>query len=135
MGNTTHSYRPQMKLEQGYVFTRVCDSVHSGGGGIQACIAGGIPACLAAGLQGGYPSMPCRYPGPHPGGKLRGLSWAVSRPTPGGWIPACTEADTTPPPDGYCCRWYTSYWNVFLLNFSVYTKVDHLVQYNPLFSE
>ena len=62
----------------------------------------GIPACLA-GLHGGvYPSMPCRFPGPHPGGslgvwhggagspgphpegKLRGLDWGVSRPTPRG---------------------------------------------------
>ena len=33
---------------EGYVFTRVCHSVH-GGGGIPACIAGGIPACLAVG--------------------------------------------------------------------------------------
>ena len=54
--------------------------------------------------QGGlYPNMPCRFPGPHPGGKLRGLvgegclqahTWGgVSRPTPRGCIPACTEAD------------------------------------------
>ena len=43
---------------------------------------GGIPACLAAGLLGAegwwYPSMPCRSPGgspgPHHGGKLRGLA-------------------------------------------------------------
>ena len=35
-----------------------------------------------------YPSMPCRSlggsPGPHPGGKLRGLARGVSRPTPSG---------------------------------------------------
>ena len=33
-----------------------------------------------------YPSMPCRFLGPHPGGKLRGLTgrWGVSRPTPKG---------------------------------------------------
>ena len=65
------------------------------GGGIQACIAGGIPAYLAAGLwggvvsqhalqvvsqhalqqvsKGGTPSMPCRFPGLHPRGKLRGI--------------------------------------------------------------
>ena len=74
-----------------------------GGGAIPACIAGGIPACLAAGLGGGYPSMPCRFPGPHPGGKLRGF-WPGGSPDPhpggppgphpGGMsIPACTEAD------------------------------------------
>ena len=28
--------------------------------------------------------MLCRFPGPHPGGKLRGLARGVSRPTPGG---------------------------------------------------
>ena len=61
-------------------------SVHRGGG-IPACIAGGIPACLAAGLQGEggrwYPSMACRFPGPHPSGKLRGI-W--SRCTPKGEV-------------------------------------------------
>ena len=54
-----------------------------GGGGIPACIVGGIRGCLAAG-GGWYPSMPCRFPGSHPGGKLRGLAGGVSRPTPGG---------------------------------------------------
>ena len=65
-----------------------------------------------------YPSMPCRFPGPHPGGAW-GSGWGVSRSTLGGgeveesglgglhshtrgdlqahtWggcIPACTEAD------------------------------------------
>ena len=36
---------------------------------------GGIPPCLAAGLQGVYPSMPCRFPGPHPRESLRGLTF------------------------------------------------------------
>ena len=54
---TLNNYRPQRSCE-GYVFTRVCHSIHSGGGGgaIPACIADGIPACLAAGgclLRGG----------------------------------------------------------------------------------
>ena len=80
--------------------------------------------------RGWYPNMPCRSPGPHPGGKLRGLAGgggvsrptprglqvhtqgSVSRPTPAGGSPACTEADT--PPDGYCCGQYASYWNAFL---------------------
>ena len=75
---------PATKLGQGYVFTRVCDSVHRGGG-IPACFVGGIPACLA-GLQGGG------SPGPHPGGKLRGLAGRVSRPTPRRvCIPACVN--------------------------------------------
>ena len=44
-------YQPQRSCGQGYVFTRVCDSVQGGGCAIPAFIAGGIPACLAAGLQ------------------------------------------------------------------------------------
>ena len=84
---------PATKLGQSYVFTRVCDSVHGGGGAIPACIAGGIPSCLAAGLQGCacYPSMPCsRFPGAGRllggGGLLRGVCcWGVAwwRPPPG----------------------------------------------------
>ena len=46
---------------------------------------GGISACIAAGLRGGwYPSMPCRFPGPHPGGgEVEGDlgGGVVSRPT------------------------------------------------------
>ena len=79
---------PAMKLGQGYVFTRVCDSVHMGGG-IPACLAGGIPACLA-GLQahthGGAWGV---WWG---GGVSRSIPGWVSSPTPGG-IPTCTEAD------------------------------------------
>ena len=50
-----------------------------------------------------YPSIPCRFPGPHPrGGGLRGLARGIYRPTPrgvsrptprGGCIPVCSEAD------------------------------------------
>ena len=91
------------KLGQGYVFTRVCDSVQ-GGGVIPACIAGGIPACLAAGLQGGwYPSMPCRFPGPHPRGKLRSLAWGVSRTTPKGGVSRPTPG-VSPGPHWGCLQ-------------------------------
>ena len=71
----------------------------------------------------GYPSMPCRFPGPHPGGKLRGLARGVSRPTPGGLLPVGVPAPrgicsggrgVETPNDGYCCRRYTFYWNAFL---------------------
>ena len=77
---------PATKLGQGYVFTRVCDSVHRGGG-IPACIAGGIPACLAAGFQvGGIPACLAGLQahtqgvssGPHPGGSP-GTHWGVSQ--------------------------------------------------------
>ena len=96
---------PATKLRQGYVFTRVCDSVHRGGG-IPACLVAGlgggdgIPACLAglqAHTQGGSWGV-CLggSPGPHPGGKFRGLAWGeggLQAHTQGG-IPACTEAET-----------------------------------------
>ena len=75
----------------------------SRGGGIPACIAG-FQALTRGEVEG---SGQGGSPGPHPRGKLRGLAWGVSRPTPGGlqahtWgglhtqgvcIPACTEAD------------------------------------------
>ena len=84
-------------------FTRVCHSVHRGGGW--------------------YPSMPCRFPGPHLRGSLRGLArGGLQAHTPGGWcIPACTEAD------GYCYGRYASYWNVFLSKLLfVPTQLYHL---------
>ena len=106
--------------------------------GIPACIAGGIPACLAAG--GWYPSIPCRFPGPHPGGKLRGLAWGgVSRPTPEGGVSRPTWGRSpgphlgsgvfhhalrqTPPHDGYCCGQLASYWNAFLLFLAFCSKI------------
>ena len=52
------------------------------------------------------------FPGPHPGRKLRGLAWGVSRPTPRGVSQHALRQ--TPPADGYCCGWYASYWNAFL---------------------
>ena len=74
-------------------FTPVCQSFCSqGGGSIPACLAGGIQACLAV-LWSMYPSMPCRFPGPHsraawgvwPGGSPGPHMGGVSRPTPGVW--------------------------------------------------
>ena len=87
--------------------------------------------------------MHCRSPGPHPGGKLRGLAWGglqahtqgevegsglgglqahtqggLQTHTQGG-IPVCTEADTSPA-DGYCYGQYTSYWNAFLFYFDIW---------------
>ena len=66
---------------QGNIFRSVCQEFCSRGGGvgggvIPACIAGGMPACLAGIKEGS--------PGPHPGGKLRGLARGVSRPIHGG---------------------------------------------------
>ena len=53
-----------------------------------------------------YPSMPCRYqgrsPGPHPGGKLRGLArGGLHGPHPGGGLPQCMLGYTTPTPRGW----------------------------------
>ena len=122
------------------MFLQVCLSTGEGGG-IPACIGGGIPACLAAGLQWGGP---CRFPGPHPRGKLRGI-WpgGVSRPTPKGevegdqaggspgphprgklrgiWLGGLQAHTLGVPAPGGCGDppWrllrYASYWNTFLL--------------------
>ena len=66
---------------------------------------------------------------PTPRGVSRPTPRGVSRPTPRGCIPECTEAD--PPMDGYCHRWYASYWNAFLLptarEGNVFTPVCHSV--------
>ena len=108
---------PATKLGQGYVFTRVCDSVHKGdvwwcssmhcrrypsmpcsrswGGGIPACLAG-FQAHTQGGTWGVWPGGVSR---PTPKGEVEGSglgglqahTWGVSRPTPRGCIPACTE--------------------------------------------
>ena len=73
-----------MKLEQGYVFTHVCDSVHKGEGGIPACIAGDIPACLAAGLQwGGIPACLAGFQA-HTQGEVEGSGQGAGSPEGGG---------------------------------------------------
>ena len=130
---------PANEVCEGYVFTHVCHSVHIGGGGIPACIAGGIPACLAACLGGVVSQHALQVSSLTPRGKLRGLARGVFRPTsrgspgphprgvspgphPGGFpgphLGGCVSqhALRQTPPDGYCCRRYTSYWNAFLLN-------------------
>ena len=67
-----------------FLHMSVSHSVHRGVC-IPDCLASGIPACLAS-LHGVYPSMPCRFPGPRPGGSLRGLARGVSRPTTEGGV-------------------------------------------------
>ena len=107
-----HYYHPQMKFAK-VMFLHVSVILSTGGwvGGIPACIAGG------AGLGGWYPSMPCNFPGPHPGGKLRdlargrsrgphprgklrGLAWGVSIPTPRGGFQAHTQMGSPGPCPG-----------------------------------
>ena len=83
-----------------------CLSVHRGGG-IPACLAGDIPHALQVSRGAVYPSMPCRFPGPHPGESLRGLDG-------GGGLQANTRIGLQAHTWGYCCRRYASYWNAFL---------------------
>ena len=68
-------------------------------------------------------------PGPHPGGKLRGLAWAGGlqvhtrgdpRHTPRGV--SSMHWGRHPPADGYCCRRYASYWNAFLFYLYLYEE-------------
>ena len=103
---------PANEVCQGYVFTRECHSVH--GKGVVSKRALQISRPTPTGRLRGHARG---SPGPHPGGFSRLTPGGVSRPTPRGvCIPACTEADTPlPPADGYCCGWYASYWNAFLL--------------------
>ena len=65
--------------------------------------------------EGGYSSMPCRSPGPHPGGVSRPTTKGVSKPTPMGVCVSQNALRQTPPADGYCCGRYAFYWNAFLL--------------------
>ena len=87
------------------IFSEVCvkNSV-DGGGGVVSQHALQVVSQHAFQVSRGwwYPSTPCRSPGPHPGGKLRGLAWGGLQahiggvspgPHPEGGIPACTEAD------------------------------------------
>ena len=113
---------PTNKVCEGYVFTRVCLSMEGGGVVSQHALQVASQHALQVSrptpkgeLQGSGPGSP----GPHPGGVegLGGLEVYTWRGAPGphlgGCIPSHTEADL-PPPDGYCCGWYTSYWNAFL---------------------
>ena len=82
---------------------------------------GGIPACLASfqahtqgeveegSGQGGLQA--------HTQGEVEGdLARGVSSPTPRGVYPSM-HWGRPPPPNGYCCGQYTSYWNAFLFLF------------------
>ena len=77
--NVIINYRPQRSCGQGYVFTRVCDSVHRGGGG-----SGQNPPC-----QGEPPPGPVRHP-PE--------TRQTPPPRPGRHPPSRDQADNTHPP-------------------------------------
>ena len=70
------------------LFLHVSVILSTGGCGFPACIAGGIPACLQVSGGSWFPSMPCSFPGPHPGevevsglgglqAHTQGVSWGV----------------------------------------------------------
>ena len=92
-------------LGQSNIFAPVCHSVHRGvlsQHALQVVSQHALQQVSGGGLW--YPSMPCRFPGPHPRGKLRGIRpggspgphprgksrgsglGGVSRPTPKGEV-------------------------------------------------
>ena len=76
---TCNNYRPQRSCGQGYVFTRVCDSVHRGGVCLSACREGSTP-------REGSP--------PPEGSPPREGSTPPGKEAP----PLLPEGSTTPPP-------------------------------------
>ena len=71
-------YRPQTKFAK-VMFLHV--SVILSIGGVLSQHALQVVSQPCSKSPGGYPSMPCRFPGPHPGGKLRGI-WPGGSPGP-----------------------------------------------------
>ena len=113
----TYIYSPRRKRSLRRFCFYTCLYVHEGWYSNMHCRWYPSMPCSRS-LGGGYPSMPCRFPGSHPRGKLRGLAWRVSRPTPRGGVSRPTPSEhalrQTPPLDGYCCGRYISNWNAFL---------------------
>ena len=160
--------RSNSSSEGNTIFSVACvkNSVHRGGwglGGYPSMHYRWYPSIPCSKSPGGYLSMPCRWypsmpcrsrrgggsPGPHPGGKLRGLARGVgespgphlggfSRPTPRGAFSrptsrGCLQTHTWG--RGVCIpacteadpTWmgqYASYWNAFLL-----VKISEELQY------
>ena len=84
---------PANEVCEGYVFTRVCHSVHRGEGW-----SGPGRGCLLWGVPG-------------PGGACSGGGRVWSQ----GEVTCSGGCLVETPPDGYCCGRYASYWNAFLL--------------------
>ena len=94
-----------------------CLSFCPWGGGEDVGSPGPNPGGRLGDLPGGG------APGPYPGGRLGDLARGVSRPRIGGGVQAQggvsqhAPRQTSPPPaDSYCCGWYASYWNAFLIS-------------------
>ena len=86
---TTASIR---SLGQGNIFRSVCQ---------EFCPQGGWYPSMHCRW---YLSMPCMSPGPHPRGKLRGLAWGVSRPTPRGEVEVSSLGGVSKPTPGGVSR-------------------------------
>ena len=104
-------YRPQQSCGQGYVFTRVCDSVHRG-------VSGQPPPRTWQGDPPDQADTPPPGPGKEP------PPWSrQTPPEPGRENPPADQADTPPRPgppreEDFSIRSmsgrYASYWNAFL---------------------
>ena len=85
---------PANEVCQGYVFTRVCNSVHRMG-----CLGPGpgwrLGGLARGGCPGPYPRGGGGFGGVWSGG-MQAHTWGEGCPGPGGCTPACTEADTPP---------------------------------------
>ena len=85
--NDIYCYRPPASLRRLCCYTSLSVILFTGGGGgIPACLAGGIPTGFRG--EAVYPSMPCRFPGPHPRESLRHLVGEGGSPGPhpgGSW--------------------------------------------------
>ena len=94
-----HLYRPQTKLRKGNVFTPVCKSFWSQGGGVYPSMHGGRHTPWA---DSPWANTPLQTP------HLPSACWDTHPHCPvHGW-------NTCPPPGGHCCRRYASIWNAFL---------------------
>ena len=92
-----------------------------GWGGITACLAGLQARTKEGRLRGlawgvSRPTPRGVSPGPHPGGVSRPTLRGVSRPTRGGGVSQHALRQTPPPADRYCSGQYGSHWNAFLLH-------------------
>ena len=123
------SLPPANEVCEGYVFTRVCLAT---GGPWYPSMPCRWVSRHALQVSGGVSQHALQVSRPTPKGELEGSGQGrVSRPTPGG-APGPDPGGSpgphpagypsmywgrTPPPDGYCCGRYASYWNAFLFLF------------------